>query len=155
MSMLAFPILVAATWLQAQSFDSELRDQRYLKVEYCDLLKSPAAYDGKRVSFKATYRYGFEWQEVYCVKCRNSAKTWLEFPSERSKQIEKAGRGTPKGQGTFNGLFSGVFHSGGGFGDGGYKFELELQAIEGVEVVSRSGGVPDVLKASERKKLCQ
>ena len=68
--------------------------------------------------------------------------------------MKMALRRAPKGQGTLNGTFQGIFRAmPGAFGDGGYKFQLELEKVTGIEVISRSGGVPEVLNESERRRL--
>jgi hypothetical protein len=127
----------------------------YAEVAYCDLVRDAARYDGKRVRVSASYRYGFEWQEIYCVTCRDAGKTWLEFPQDPPKGMKRALKGAPKGQGTLNAIFKGVFQAKpGSFGDGGYKFRLVLEYVSAVHVVSRSGGVPDVLTETERHRLC-
>jgi hypothetical protein len=128
---------------------------QYLKVDYCDLVANPTAYDGKRVDVIGTFRYGFEWQELYCLKCRGSEKTWVGFPNDPTKGVNRVLRSIPKGMGTVNATFRGVFHGNGGFGDGGYRFLLQVEAIEGAVVISRSGAVPEALKASERRRVCQ
>ena len=127
----------------------------YLAVTYCDLVQNPELYSGKRVSVTATYRYGYEWQEIYCLTCRDVGKTWLEFPQDPPDEMERAFKGTPKGQGTLNANFKGVFQARpGSFGDGGYKYQLSLEHIGTVQVVSRSGGVPEVLPEASRRRLC-
>jgi len=119
------------------------------------LVKKPSVYDGKRVTVYSTYAYGFEWQELYAMKCRGNGKTWLEYPSDPPKEMKRALRRAPKGQGTLNGRFSGVFEATpGAFGDGGYKFRLVLESVTDVEIISRSGGAPEVLMESERRRLC-
>jgi hypothetical protein len=119
------------------------------------LIKRPSEYDGKRVSVYATYAYGFEWQELYGMKCRGGGKTWLEFPADPPKEMKRALRQAPKGQGTLNGRFSGIFRAKpGAFGDGGYKFQLVLESVTDVQVISRSGGAPEALTEAERKRLC-
>jgi hypothetical protein len=49
-------------------------------VTFCDLVRNPDKYDGHEVSVRATYRYGFEWQELYCLDCKDKGKAWLEAP---------------------------------------------------------------------------
>ncbi len=34
----------------------------------------------QEVNVRATYRYGFEWQELYCLDCKDKGKAWLEVP---------------------------------------------------------------------------
>lgn len=127
---------------------------QYLSLSYCDLVQNPDRYSGQRVSFTATYRYGYEWQELYCLTCRDAGKTWLEFPQDPPKEMKKAFKGTPKGQGTLNANFKGVFQTNGSYGDGSYKYQLALEHIADVQVISRSGGVPGVLPEPARRRVC-
>src|SRR4051812_7831273 len=50
-----------------------------LNVAYCELLRDPAAYNGKIVRVRATYRYGFEWSQFYCTDCSEGRTTWVDF----------------------------------------------------------------------------
>jgi hypothetical protein len=64
-------------------------------------------------------------------------------------------RGTPKGQGTLNANFKGVFQAKpGSFGDGSYKYQMTLEHISNVQVISRSGGVPGSLPEASRRRVC-
>lgn len=125
-------------------------------VSFVELLKHPSNFDGKRISVRATYRYGFEWQEVYCLSSRATAKVWLAIPPELPGSVQKALRRLPKHQGTVNATFTGVFHGArSAYGDGGYQYQLDLEKIEQVEIVSRSGAVAEALAANERSRVCQ
>jgi hypothetical protein len=125
-------------------------------LDLCELLNRPQVFDGKRVSVRASYRYGFEWQEVYCLQCRHLGKVWLAIPPEVPKAAQKSLNRLPKNQGTINATFTGVFHgSRSAFGDGGYQFQLDLERLEQVDVVSKSGAVPEALPDTERAKVCQ
>ena len=74
MQLLAF----AACILQPNSANS-VAHEHFSKVDYCDLIRHASDYDGKAVAVKATYRYGFEWQELYCVGCAAPSKIWLDL----------------------------------------------------------------------------
>ncbi len=125
-------------------------------LDLCDLINRPQAFDGKRVTVRASYRYGFEWQEIYCLQCRHVAKVWLAIPPELPKAVQKSLNRLPKNQGTVNATLTGTFHgSRSAFGDGGYQYQLDLERLEQVNVVSKSGSVPDALRDRERAKLCQ
>lgn len=125
------------------------------RVSFCDLIKEPDKFDGRTVTLKASYRYGFEWQELFCVSCRGAARVWLDLGEEPSKTLARGLRRLPKHLGTVNGTFTGVFRGkASAYGDGGYKFQLDLSALTGVDVVSKSGAVPESLTTAERKRLC-
>src|SRR5262245_47835786 len=77
-------------------------------LDLCELVTHPQVFDGKRVSVRASYRYGFEWQEVSCVQCRHLGKVWLAIPTELPKAVQKSLNRLPKNQGTINATISGV-----------------------------------------------
>lgn len=125
-------------------------------LDICGLIDRPQAFDGKRVTVRASYRYGFEWQEIYCLQCRHLAKVWLAIPPELPKTVQRNLSRLPRNQGTVNATFTGVFHgTRSAFGDGGYQYQLDLEHIEHVKVVSTSGAVPDALPDRQRTKLCK
>lgn len=127
---------------------------RPTKIE--ELLQSPADFDGKRVTFRATYRYGFEWQELYCTQIRSKTRIWLSIPNVLSRRAKQALRRLPKNQGTVNAVFTGTFHGRrSAYGDGGYQYQLDLEAIEQVEVISKSGAIPEALPMGEQKRICR
>jgi hypothetical protein len=135
---------------------SEVEMEGYQPVSYCELMRHPKEYDGKSVAVRTTYRYGFEWQEMFCVKCRDQGKTWLEFAAETSSAVRRALGKAPRHQGTLNATFFGTFRgTKGPYGDGGYAFRFDLRSVKGVEVVSKNGWTPERLSANEQKKLCQ
>lgn len=124
----------------------------YAAVSYCELVRNPDNYDGKRIVVRATYRYGFEWQELFCSSCR-SERTWLEIPGDADHPIKF--RNAPRHQGTINGTFYGRFNGRKGVhGDGGYRYQFELEIVKDDELVSRSGGDPSTLPAAEQNRIC-
>ena len=124
-------------------------------VAFCDLVANPDKYDGKEVTVRATYRYGFEWQEIFCMECRKIAKTWLEFDEGLKSEFKATLKKFPRDQGTVNGIFTGTFHSSKGpYGDGGYRFRFDVKAISRIEVVSKEGWDPAHLPAESRKRVC-
>jgi hypothetical protein len=71
-------------------------------VSFCELVKNPQLYNGKKVTVRATYKYGYEWQYLYCLTCLDRGKVWLEIPSDVDDASVKALKRTPKGAGTVN-----------------------------------------------------
>jgi hypothetical protein len=107
-------------------------------ISFCDLLGNSEKYDGKEVTVRATYRYGFEWQELYCLDCLVKDKVWLEFGSDLDDSSHKALRRAPKGAGIVNLTVQGTFKSGGSFGRlAGYRYELTARNIRDVVVVQK------------------
>jgi len=60
------------------------------QVSFCDLLRNPDTYDGKEVTVRATYRYGFERQQLYCLECIDKGRAWLELPDDLDDDSVKA-----------------------------------------------------------------
>jgi hypothetical protein len=125
-------------------------------ISFCDLLRNPEKYDGKEVTVSASYRYGFEWQEIFCLDCRDKGKTWLEMDDDIiTAESERILKRLPKNDGTVNALFTGIFVSSrSSFGDGGYRFGFLLKKISQAKVVTKSGWAPEQLPDKIRKKVC-
>lgn len=126
-----------------------------IMVTYCDLLNDAGKNDGKLVRVRATYRYGFEWQEMFCLGCRDRGKTWLEFDTDSDRELRGALKRLPKDQGTVNAIFEGTLTSTDGpFGDGGYRFKFVAKSISDVSVISKSGANPEQLPIAAQKNIC-
>jgi hypothetical protein len=120
------------------------------------LLNRPMDFDGKHVTVRATYRYGFEWQELYCVPNQPSARVWLEIPPDVAKAAVRTLKRFPKQAGTINATFTGQFFGQRStYGDGGYQYQLLLEKIEHAEVISRSSPVPNALPPRELSRVCR
>ncbi len=123
-------------------------------VSFCDILRSPEKFDGKQISIVASYRFGFEWQELLCISCRGKNKVWLELGDDHPRSLERQLRQLPKNQGIVNGVFTGIFiGKPSAYGDGGYHYQLELLRLTNVTMVSRSSVVPESLNYTERERL--
>lgn len=109
------------------------------QLRYCDLTENPEKYTGERVTIRAVYNYGFEWQELLCWECRNKGRTWLTFHPDFTDKLNKQLRKAPRHAGIIIGRFTGVFHGRGGpYGDGGYPFEFEVEEVSEVKVLVRN-----------------
>lgn len=157
------PVLVLAVALLFSSIgQTALASQRELKqrktvqnlVAFCDLVTNPAKYNSKEITTRATYRYGFEWQEVFCLSCEGESKVWLEFSEDLNEKSEAALRKAPKDHGVINAVFTGTFRTMGPYGDGGYRFELEVKDVKNVEVVSKDIKHQSLLPSNVRKRMC-
>jgi hypothetical protein len=153
--------LLASSWIviaeepsgRASKHDTDTVE--YAPAKFCELILHPKEYDGQSVAVRASYRYGFEWQEIFGMRCRNEAKTWLEFDAV-SPALRRALGKAPRHQGTINATFYGTFHgSGGRYGDGGYAFKFDATSIRSVQIISRDGWAPDRLSVEEQQRLCK
>jgi hypothetical protein len=127
-----------------------------LNVEYCNLVRNPEKYDGKNITVQATYRYGFEWAEMYCVDCRDVGKTWVQLDQDDWVGSKSSLKRLPKNAGTVNAVFSGTFHSADAhYGHlGAYRFMFTVRSLTKVEKVYNDGRVPEQLPPDARKKAC-
>jgi hypothetical protein len=104
------------------------------EVSYCELVKTPLSFSGKRIRVRAIYKYGFEIQRLdQPACCPNAAKIWVEIESRPEGDSLKLFRKFPKGMGLALATFTGTFESGGPYGDGGYRLKLSVDQIEKLE----------------------
>jgi hypothetical protein len=48
-------------------------------VPWCEVAKHPEKYINERIRVRAIYGVGFEWSEIFSLRCVGSKSTWLEF----------------------------------------------------------------------------
>lgn len=48
-------------------------------VGFCEVASHPETYLNKPLRFRVIYRVGFEWEEIYSLRCVNAPSTWVEF----------------------------------------------------------------------------
>lgn len=124
-------------------------------VTFCDLVRSPQEFSGKEVTVRATYRYGFEWQEFYCLDCLDKGKAWLEIPVDIDDASEKAMRRAPKGAGIVNLTVHGTFFSGSTYGHlNGYRYKLVAKNISRVAVIVKGMKSVEEERAAEKRWAC-
>src|SRR5579883_3651657 len=108
------------------------------EVSYCELVKTPMSFSGKRIRVRAIYKYGFEIQRLeQPTCCPNAAKIWVEIHSGLEGNSLKLFRKFPKGMGLALATFVGTFESGGPYGDGGYRLKFSVDQIEKLEATAK------------------
>jgi len=125
-------------------------------VAFCDLMKDPQKYDGKEVTVRATWRYGFEWSDLYCIDCspRNNL-TWLKFSDDLDEGSEKALKHTPKGAAIVNLTIVGTFRSSGRFGHmGSYPYEFLATKVSRIKVVLKGMKGSEEEERAEKRWAC-
>ena len=115
------------------------------EVPYCDLVKTPQAFAGKRVRVRAIYKYGFEIQRLDSPACcpERGGKIWVEIDSGLEGDSLKLYRKFPKGMGLALATFEGKFESGGPYGDGGYRLKFTVDKIEKLERTAKASARHD------------
>ena len=131
----------------------DIRSQSSLA--FCDLIRSPDKYNGKEVTIRATYRYGFEWSELYCLDCLDQGKAWLDMPTALEDTSAKSLKKMPKGSGIVNLTVQGVFVSGGTFGhSNAYRYKIEPIKISDVAVLQKGMKSPEEEQNVEKRCAC-
>ena len=147
-----FALCVALALVASDSGSTKQED-----LTLCDIVASPDKYNGTEVTIRGTYRVAFEASQLYCLSCLKSGKVWVEF--ERSDAGSKAAadiRSRVLSLGTVNGIFTGVFQSGGAYGHlGSYNFQFTIQRAKHIQTIDHAGLPPETMDANSRSKVCQ
>jgi len=124
-------------------------------AKFCDLLRNPEKYRDQRVEVRATFRYGFEWQQLYCLDCLDKGRAWLWLPDEMDDESTRTFKKMPKGAGMVNLTVVGVLHFGGSYGHrNGYRYELIAQEIRDVAVIRKGTKGPATESKLEQLWAC-
>jgi hypothetical protein len=124
-------------------------------VSFCDLVRNPEKFNGKEVTIRATHRYGFEWEELYCLDCLDKGKAWLEIPTDIDSASAKAMKHAPKGAGIVNLTVSGTFMSGSTYGhSSGYRYQFVAKKIREVSVVLKGMKSAAEEQTAEKRWAC-
>jgi hypothetical protein len=128
------------------------------RVEYCRIVQKPESVKGVEVSVSATYRYGFEWSEMYCLGCLDSGRTWVDFDESvetttKSALLKRLHQNEDLGR-TANVVFSGVLEGPGRYGhEGAYRFKFIVKSVRDVKIILKDGRVPDQLPEEVKKRV--
>jgi len=157
-SVVAIVVLLSVTIHSKPGAQAAESANREKPLPLCELLRSADRYNGVQVTVSATYRVGWEAQELYCLSCWEEKKrAWVEFDSQEGGQ--KAGRAVDRlvhGRGTVNGVFTGIFHTAGPYGHlGSYQNEFSVSAVRSLKLVDRLGFPPSALRPKSRARVCQ
>jgi hypothetical protein len=124
-------------------------------VTFCDLVRNPEKYNGEEITVRATYRYGVEWSQLYCLDCADKGKAWLQIPVDLDDASQRSLRKLPKGAGIVNLTVQGVFSSGGSFGhENGHRFQIVANRISDVAVIQKGAKPPAVEEKHEKQRAC-
>ncbi len=136
-------------------------NQQIVDVKFCDLLKNQDEYKDKTVRLKATYRYGFEWSELYCSNCVGKGQVWVDFAdsfeeSSKKKYRKKLNENGEGGR-TVNVTFVGKFLAQGHYGHmGGYSYNFVVEKVENAEIIYKYSPVFNSLpEEAKLKTYCQ
>lgn len=125
------------------------------RVRLAELLAQPERYEGRLVRVRGNYRYGFEWDELYCDPMDKQKRVWLHLPVDAGDRLQRQLAKLPKWNGTISAVFNGVWLTNGPYGHNGHPFGLQVVAVEDVKVVSKSSAFPEWLREKERARLAK
>ena len=124
-------------------------------VKLCDLLQNPEKYRDQTVNVRATFRYGFEWQQLYCLDCLDKGRAWLSLPNDMDDESKRIFKKMPKGAGIVNVTVVGVLHFGSSYDHlNGYRYELIAQEIRDVVVIQKGSKDPATESTAEPQWAC-
>lgn len=128
-------------------------------VAYCELIHNAEKYDGKVVRTNATYRFGFEWAEFYCLDCWDGEhRTWVDYEDELCPKSKKIKGNNFRGR-TVNVQVVGKFYGAGRMGYGhmnAYRYKFVVSCMERAKTIWNDSFVPSSLPADIAKKAsCQ
>ena len=135
---LAISIAVLLSCAFAQADDSA--KTAFTDLNYCDLVKNPSSFSGKRIRIRAIYSYMYEVSVLKPPTCcpESGVSIWVEVDdnSFNSNSI-RLHRRFPKDAGYVLGTFVGRFESGESYGHMQYRFQLVVEGIEKVEAKAK------------------
>ncbi len=108
-------------------------------VTYCQLVKNPSAFAGKRIRVRAIFRYFTEIQRLESPMCcpEPGPKISVEFEISLEGHSLKLFRRFPEGGGLVLATFVGTFKGGGTYGYFSDRYELAVDQIEKLERKAR------------------
>jgi hypothetical protein len=151
-----------ACMLPISSANAGFQDnKRNPRVELCEVLRNSEFYDGKKVTVRATFRIGRKQSQLYCMACIAGGRVWMReiLPSSGEvapglKKLNDLILENEKGI-TVNGIFTGTFRGPGQYGQlGAFTYQIDVQEVSEIELVSATGIDPEDLSREMQKKVC-
>ena len=135
------------------------RSNDIVDVNLCDLIQSPEKFEQKMVRVKAIYRYGFEWSEIYSLKCKTTKRVWVESKDVKCKDADRVDKMDFAGMGgrTFGvitvGQFTGEKRGYGHMNE--FNYLLKVKCFEKAEYLDDKGSVPEALAPEQSQKISE
>jgi hypothetical protein len=136
----------------------QVEDKDILETGFCELIESPEKFDKKLIRVKAVYRYGFEWSEIYSLKCETKKRIWVERIEKACKNASPIDKlaSAQKGGKTVGIIAVGRFRDGkdGRYGHlNGYNFQFEIECFDKAKILDNEGFVPQALTPDQRRVI--
>jgi hypothetical protein len=109
----------------------------------------------KEVRIRVVYRVGFEWAELYSLKCPDAPRVWVDFSKDWESHARRAVRKEiEKGEGTYGVIFAGKLIKGSGFGHmGAYPMKLEVTSVESAQRIDKQSYSPNAVTPEMRRRI--
>ncbi len=119
-------------------------------LSLCDDLRPDLT---KQVRIRGIYRVGFEWSELYSIKCPNAPRVWVNFSDDWMTHTRKAvANQLKKGEGTYGVTFVGTVGGGGGH-MGAYPLTFQVASVEGATRLGKESVLPHALSANVLRRV--
>ncbi|HKD79675.1 MAG TPA: hypothetical protein VKH81_08275 [Candidatus Angelobacter sp.] len=133
-----------------------------LRVELCEVLRNSEFYEGKQITVRATFRLGRKQSQLFCMACIDGGWVWMREVLPASGEIAPGLKAlndliqeNEKGI-MVNGVFTGTFRGPGVYGRlGAFTYQIDVQEVREIELISHAGPDPEDLSAAMKKKVCQ
>lgn len=132
-------------------------------ISLCEFLQSPEKFEQKSVRIKGIYRYGFEWSELYSLKCATEKRIWVEGAQKANGETAKCGNADKIDEmdfGIMGGRTVGVVAVGSftgnkvGYGHmNAFDYLFKIECFERAKMLDREGFVPDALTLEQRRRV--
>lgn len=142
-------------FISVQQKDSAKSDLTSLPqiISFCELINSPRD-STKEFRVRAIYRVGFEWSELYSLKCQSDLRMWVEFSDDWKNQTKRSvQRELNKGEGTFGVILRGRLISGQSGHMGAYPLKFEVISAEGAKRLDKRSYYSGALTPDMRRKV--
>ena len=125
------------------------------RIAVCDLLRNSDKFNGKVVTVRGTWRYGYEWSQLYCLDCLDKGRVWLESSDEMDDASAKLLKHIPKGSRIVNLTVQGIFMTGSSYGHmNGYRHQLLMRKVSDLVVLQKGMKSVEEEKKTEKKWAC-
>jgi hypothetical protein len=107
----------------------------------------------KEVRIRAIYRVGFEWSELYSLKCPNAPRVWVDFSDSWKAHTQKAAnKQLAKGEGTYGVIFVGILGGSGGHMRA-YPLTLKVASVERALRLGKESVLPHALSPGVLRRV--
>ena len=142
--------------------NNKSKPDRLTRMELCAVLRDSEFYNGKQVTVRATFRLWKKQSQLYCMACMEGGRVWMRelLPArgEVAPGLRKLNDLILENETgiTVNGIFTGTFRGAGQYGRlGAFTYQIDVQEVSEIELVSASGIDPEDLPTAMKKKVCR